>query len=611
LIEGVVRGATGEPVAEALLSLVPADPNWEPSTTPPTTRVRTSADGRFRIEGAPAGSYALNVTAPGFITTYRTGLQLGADQRLQNQEVKLEAGGVVLQGTVKRRDGRPVAEAWVGAARESSELGDIAYVRADANGAFSIQVAPGGEYTLYAQAPGHTGSFSPVPVEATPGGVPPQELQLTPLPVETPPPAEVVDWLKKAAVPLASVEAGHGFKDLKPLEPWVSKARVVALGSATHGTREFFQLKHRMLEWLATEQGFTLFAIEASFAEALALNDYVLTGKGEPGAALSGLHSWEWDTEEVLALIQWMRAYNADPKHPRKLKFYGFDMRLTPGSTKALLAYFQKVDAPFGRTLEEPLKPLVAKASLEPRSQPTPEQLAAVRAHLTQAQQRLEAQRASYVRKSSERDWAFARRHASLLAYVVDMAGGSPAEVFAGRDRIMAENVRWLLEQEGPGVKMVVWAHNGHVSTREPHPSTSMGRHLREALGDSLYVFGLTFNQGAFRARQLLPGQPPGGVIVQHVPPAPPGALDAALASAGLPLFALDLRGAPREGPVATFLHEPRKSRQIGSVYGEGYPEETVTLAEEFDGVLFVEKSTATTPVPISSSQPPPQKTGQ
>lgn len=43
----------------------------------------------------------------------------------------------------------------------------------------------------------------------------------------------------------------------------IGNARIVALGEATHGTREFFQLKHRMLEFLATWMVFTIFSIEA------------------------------------------------------------------------------------------------------------------------------------------------------------------------------------------------------------------------------------------------------------------------------------------------------------------------------------------------------------
>jgi erythromycin esterase len=57
-------------------------------------------------------------------------------------------------------------------------------------------------------------------------------------------------WLATNAIRLKTVAAGHGFADLQPLKAMIGPARIVALGEATHGTREFFQLKHRLLEFL-------------------------------------------------------------------------------------------------------------------------------------------------------------------------------------------------------------------------------------------------------------------------------------------------------------------------------------------------------------------------
>jgi hypothetical protein len=73
-----------------------------------------------------------------------------------------------------------------------------------------------------------------------------------------------IQWLRQHAVPLQTVEAGHGFTDLQPLGQMVGNARIVELGEATHGTREFFQLKHRLVEFLASQKGFTIFSIEAN-----------------------------------------------------------------------------------------------------------------------------------------------------------------------------------------------------------------------------------------------------------------------------------------------------------------------------------------------------------
>jgi erythromycin esterase-like protein len=135
----------------------------------------------------------------------------------------------------------------------------------------------------------------------------------------------VREWIAKNAVRLETPVAGHGFADMAAIKKMVGNARIVSLGEATHGTREFFQLKHRMLEYLATEMGFTIFSIEANMPEAYRLNEYVLKGTGDPAQLLRGMYFWTWDTEEVLDMIKWMRAFNQSGKG--RIEFTGFDMQ--------------------------------------------------------------------------------------------------------------------------------------------------------------------------------------------------------------------------------------------------------------------------------------------
>jgi erythromycin esterase-like protein len=134
-----------------------------------------------------------------------------------------------------------------------------------------------------------------------------------------------IDWVRVNAIRLTTPEAGHGFADLQPLKKVVGDARIVSLGEATHGSREFFQLKHRTLEFRVSEMGFSIFSIEANMPEAYRLNDYVLNGTGDPAQLLRGMYFWTWDTEEVLAMIQWMRAFNQSGKG--RVQFTGFDMQ--------------------------------------------------------------------------------------------------------------------------------------------------------------------------------------------------------------------------------------------------------------------------------------------
>jgi len=64
---------------------------------------------------------------------------------------------------------------------------------------------------------------------------------------------------------LKSVKAESGFEDLSPLKNVLKDVQIVGLGEATHGTKEFFQMKHRMLEFLVKEMGFTVLALEFNY----------------------------------------------------------------------------------------------------------------------------------------------------------------------------------------------------------------------------------------------------------------------------------------------------------------------------------------------------------
>jgi erythromycin esterase-like protein len=157
------------------------------------------------------------------------------------------------------------------------------------------------------------------------------------------------DWIRSHATPLQTVEAGHGFYDMQPLASVVGDARIVALGEATHGTREFFQLKHRMVEFLATQKGFTVFSIEANMPEAYRLNDFVLNGTGDPKQLLKGMYFWTWNTEEVLDMILWMREFNRSGKG--RIEFTGFDMQTPEVAMDIVKTFVATQDKSYAPTL--------------------------------------------------------------------------------------------------------------------------------------------------------------------------------------------------------------------------------------------------------------------
>jgi erythromycin esterase len=401
----------------------------------------------------------------------------------------------------------------------------------------------------------------------------------------------VKQWLADHAIPLSSVEAGHGFEDMQPLKEIVGDAHVVALGEATHGTREFFQLKHRMLEFLVSEMGFTVFAKEATMPEAFDVNEYVLTGEGDPAKALAGLYFWTTNTEEVLDLIEWMRRWNADPTHSRKVKFYGFDVQAAPRAVKVMLDYLRIVDPDEALIAERELAVLANPYTEEKFVTLSKEEREAAASTIRAIIRRLDDRRPEYVARTDSIAWAFARQHARIL----------DQNMVQARDSVMAENVRWILDHEGPEAKMVIWAHNAHISTGPG----SMGAHLRRALGSDMVVFGFAFNQGSFQAIEM-PMPSRGGLRTFTVPPAPEGSLDGMLAAAGLRLAAIDLRKLPTDGPVAEWWSVPHVTRFIGSGYSREFDDINGAFGfwapwivnQLFDALLFVESTTSARPNP-------------
>lgn len=87
----------------------------------------------------------------------------------------------------------------------------------------------------------------------------------------TPEPAgtAALDWIQKNTRPLSSVDPDAPHNDLAALSPWFAERTLVAMGEATHGTKEFFQLKHRFFRYLVQAHQFTTLAMEIPYAVAL------------------------------------------------------------------------------------------------------------------------------------------------------------------------------------------------------------------------------------------------------------------------------------------------------------------------------------------------------
>ncbi|HIP70907.1 MAG TPA: erythromycin esterase family protein, partial [Anaerolineae bacterium] len=155
---------------------------------------------------------------------------------------------------------------------------------------------------------------------------------------------DIVTWLQGKAVPFDTAEPDENYDDLMPLNNIIGDAQIVALGEATHGTHEFSAMKHRIFQFLVKEKGFNAIALEVPWAEAELINRYVRTGEGNPEELLAGLHFWITNTEELLAMIEWMRSHNQNPGDAPQVSFYGLDMQFPAMPMGIVIDYFEQID---------------------------------------------------------------------------------------------------------------------------------------------------------------------------------------------------------------------------------------------------------------------------
>ena len=385
--------------------------------------------------------------------------------------------------------------------------------------------------------------------------------------------ADAAAWLTNVAAPLATTQPGPDVSDLAPLGAMVGAAHLVGMGEGTHGTREFFQLKHRVFQFLVREMGFTHFAIEASWPEADDVNRYVLTGQGDPAHLLSRLYFWTWNAGEVLALIEWMREWNVTAPASRRVQFLGFDIQFPGAAMDSVASFIGRVDsarASFVGSKYECIAPYRNNGAVFSRSPtdyaalPQTERDACNRS-LQDVIDLIGANSVSYSGASSDSAYSRALHSARAVQQFEELAsasGSSSASAVAVRDRCMAENVQWLMRQAGPGARMMLWAHNGHVASR----SGWMGGALRTVYGADYVNLGFLFGTGSFNARGLEGGTPT-DLRTFNASLVPEGSLESVFMATGRPLLLFDTRLVAGGGSAAAPLAGPIGMRSIGAAF--------------------------------------------
>jgi len=349
--------------------------------------------------------------------------------------------------------------------------------------------------------------------------------------------------------PILTLQPDSGFEDILFLNKVLEKKEVIALGEVTHGTKEVFQYKDRLVRYLVSNLDYKTIVFEADNAGMENLDDYI---NGKIDSAFM--------SPNYKALFEWLRDYNKKMTAANRVHLYGLELReFTPAINKILVS---------NKDLNQEDRGIFMEMKGTPFDKIDKKQLARFRAACTRLPQNLDSK---------------------MLVQLIDNYFkfiGKKSSKIGVRDAFMAENA--LAIKAGTNdKKMIIWAHNGHVAKTSLYKEPAMGEYLHNAFKESYYVIATDINKGNVRVRKFVAKDRP-------VSDWEPLYYSAVGSDKGYEYyfkqckyknFILDVHASMADDQLKFLLSEPKEMRMIGAL---SVPvNKRLSIADNFDMIVY------------------------
>ncbi|WP_346867150.1 MULTISPECIES: erythromycin esterase family protein [unclassified Clostridium] len=401
-----------------------------------------------------------------------------------------------------------------------------------------------------------------------------------------------VKALKKSVIPISTVEAGNGFKDLMPIKEILKDKKIVGMGEATHGTSEFFKMKHRFFEFLVEEMGYRVFAMECDGGAGQVINDYILKGEGNIEDSLPALYR----TEEIKNMIKWMKEYNDEPSNEKKIKFYGMDIFNIVDTLPKLSYYLEKLDKELQTKVEDTLN-TIYRNDIKAL---TNEQLDSVLLNINEIKKDMENTKEKYLNNNLQNEYELAIWNLNLVSQSIEYrievnkSVNHKVQSVAAinlRDKYMAANVKWIQDHESKlgNDKVMLWAHNIHVSSMD-NMYRYMGKNLKEMYGDEYYSIGFEFSKGSFNVYNAVSTW---SLTRLDIDANASEYLAYKFDKTQIPISFLDFNSASQSEKIAEMLSRNQTFNFGTSYYDEGTQKSFQYIPKNlYDGLIYIKETT-------------------
>lgn len=373
------------------------------------------------------------------------------------------------------------------------------------------------------------------------------------------------------------------------------EVEIVSLGEASHGNKEFHEMKLDVFKQLVENEGFRAFALEADFGASQVVNDYILNDIGSAREGLEAIGFYIYMTEEMIELIEWMHDYNENTSD--KLYFYGFDMQLFNHSKQRLLDYLAIIQPENLASLTEQLLPL--RDDTEITSESAIQAQISVEAIIADLQAKEEA----YTALTNKRDYAFALEYANSLLENIDL-WSNPESGNAIRDPYMAKKTEWIsnFEKSEGRNRLFICGHNGHIAKSEQMLNMkNMGTLISETYGERYFAIGTEFHKSTFLSKD---GATEDYELKTFKISNETSELVKKLSECNVDQAYLDFSEAMQVESLNALLNDTHYMGTTGAVFMKGYQmlltafAIPVVPAKNYDALIFVESASPTVMLP-------------
>jgi erythromycin esterase-like protein len=394
--------------------------------------------------------------------------------------------------------------------------------------------------------------------------------------------------------------------------------RLVLLGEGSHGTHEFYAERSTISRRLIDELGFDAIAVEADWPDAYRVNRYVRGDSADDSAddALAGFRrfpQWMWRNDDVIELVEWLRARNASYPDFEHAGFYGIDLYSLHASIEQVLRYLAKVDPDAAIRARERYSCFDSFGS-DPQEYGYATSYGAESCEEGVVRQLVELQGSARRYAGGFRaDGADEHFMAEQNARLVQNAERYYRSMFRGRvsswnlrDTHMAETIDALLShlgRDGHESKLIVWAHNSHLGDARAtemgaRGEINVGQIVRERYPRSVLSVGFTTHTGEVTAARDWDAPSDTRTVV----PSLPDSIERLFHDANPDRFYLDLSATD----VRRALREPRLERAIGVIYRPETERAShyfkARLSDQFDAIVHIDETTAVRPLGDASA---------